>query len=431
MIDSFFKLRQHNTTVSTEITAGITTFLTMAYVVVVNPSILSNTGMDFGAVFVATIIAAVIGTSIMGFWANWPVALAPGMGLNAFFTYGIVLGMGISWQIALGAVFWSGLLFVILSFSNLRVWVINSIPKSLKLGVGAGIGFFLAFIGLKNAGIVVDNPATLVGLGDLTSPSALLACLGFVSMVILDHHKVLGSIILSILGVSVLGIVLGVSEFHGIVGAVPSIAPTFLQMDLMGVFTAGFIGIIFAFLFVDFFDTAGTLTSVANLSGRVDKDGKVENIGRAVLADSSATLLSSFLGTSNTTSYIESGAGVKAGGRTGLTAVVVAVLFAACLFLYPLAKSIPSFATAPALIFVATFFASNLTEIDWNDPTEYAPAMVAAIIMPLTFSVANGLALAFISYVAVKLFSGRGKELNPAIILVALLSVLYYALLNT
>ena len=423
---NLFKLKEHHTTVTTEITAGFTTFLTMAYIIVLNPAILSEAGMDFGAVFVATILAAAFGTVIMGLWANWPVALAPGMGLNAFFTYGVVLGMGHPWQLALGAVFWAGLLFFVISLTPLREWIVNSMPRSLRLGIGAGIGLFLALIGLKNAGFVVDNPATLVSLGDLTSLPVLLAALGFIAMVVLDAYKVRGGIVFSIIGVSVLGSLLGITEFHGVVGAVPSITPTLFQVDILGVIEVGLISVVFAFLFVDFFDTAGTLTSVANLAGKVDREGKVEGIGRALMADSSGTLAGSLLGTSNTTSYIESGAGVSAGGRTGLTAITVAILFLACLFLAPLAQSIPAFATGSALVFVATFFARNLREVDWDDVTEYAPAMVATIVMPLTFSITHGLALAFISYALIKLLSGRRRELPPAVALVAILGALYY-----
>ena len=426
LLEKLFKLKENQTTVRTEITAGVVTFLTMAYIIVVNPAILSDAGMDFGSVFVATILAAVLGTTIMGLWANWPVALAPGMGLNTFFTYSIVLGMGHSWQVALGAVFWAGFLFLIISLTPLRKWIINSIPKSLKLGIGAGIGFFLAMIGFKNAGFVVDHPATLITLGDISSLPVILASLGFISMAVLHAYKVQGAIIFTIIGVSVLSALLGITEFHGVVSAVPSIDPTLLQLDIMGVVEGGLIGIVFAFLFVDFFDTAGTLISVANISGKIDEKGEVENIDKALLADSSATMIGAVLGTSNTTSYIESGAGVAEGGRTGLTAITVAFLFLLCLFFAPLAKSIPPFATASALIFVSTFFAKNLKDIDWEDVTEYVPAMIATLVMPFTFSVTHGLTLAFISYVLIKLLSGRYKELPLAVILVALLSVLYY-----
>jgi len=320
-LDDYFGVSRRGSTVQTELIAGLATFLTMAYIIVVNPAILSDAGMDFGAVFVATILAAAVGTGIMGIWAGWPVALAPGMGLNAFFTYGVVLGMGNSWQVALGAVFLGGLVFFILSLSGLREWIINSIPKSMKYGIGAGIGLFLAIIGLKNIGVVVDNPATLVGLGDLSSLPVLLSGLGFAMMVVLDRMKVPGAVVIGILAVSIIGWITGASELAGVVGGVPSIAPTFLQMDVAGAFSAAMVGVVFAFVFVDFFDTAGTLTSVANIAGKVGADGKVEGIGRAVISDSIATVTGAVLGTSNTTSYIESAAGIKEGGRTGLTAV--------------------------------------------------------------------------------------------------------------
>ena len=429
ILERVFKLQQNNTTVKTEITAGFVTFLTMAYIIVVNPSILSQAGMDFDSVFVATILSAVIGTTIMGLWANWPIALAPGMGLNAFFTYGVVIGMGHSWQTALGAVFLGGFIFFLISISPLRKWIINSIPKSLKLGIGAGIGFFLAIIGLKNAGIVVANPETLVTLGDIGTPSALLAIFGFIGMVVLYSLRVQGAIIIGIIGVSIISALLGITEFHGVVSGIPSIEPTLLKLDILGVIDGGLIGIVFAFLFVDFFDTAGTLISVANLTGKVDSRGEIEDIDKALLADSSATIIGAILGTSNTTSYIESGAGVLEGGRTGLTAITVAILFLLSLFFAPLAKSIPPFATASALIFVATFFAKNIKDIDWEDVTEYAPAMVATLIMPLTFSITHGLTLAFISYALIKIFSGRIRELPLAVAFVALLSLIYYWLI--
>ena len=426
-VRNYFEIQAKGSSIRTELLAGFATFLTMAYIAVVNPSILSQAKMDFGAVFVATILAAAVGTLIMGLWAKWPVAMAPGMGLNAFFAFGVVLGMGQTWQVALGAVFIAGILFVILSLTGLREWIINSIPKSLKLGIGAGIGFFLAIIGLRNAGVVVDSQATLVTLGNLGSATVLLAGLGFVGMVVLDRLKVPGAIVLSILVVSIIAWVAGISEFKGVVGPVPSIAPTFLQLDIAGAFSAALIGVVFAFLFVDFFDTAGTLTSVANVAGKIGPDGKIEGIGKAVISDSVATAAGALFGTSNTTSFIESGAGIKEGGRTGLTAVTVAVLFLLCLAFAPLAQSIPGFATAPALVFVATFFAKNLGDIDWDDVTEYAPAVLAAVLMPLTFSIANGIAIGFVSYAVIKILSGRFSELNWAVILVALLGVANYA----
>jgi len=425
-LDQYFGVTAKGSTLRTEFLAGFATFLTMAYIIVVNPAILSNGGLDFGSVFVATIIAAMVGSSIMGLWANWPVALAPGMGLNAFFTFGVVLGMKQPWEVALGAVFVSGVLFLILSLTGLREWVINSIPKSLKLGIGAGIGLFLAIIGLKNAGVVVDNPATLVGLGEITSLPVILFLIGFAIMVVLDKLRVPGGIVIGIIGVSIVGWATGTTELAGVVGSVPSLEPTFLKLDIQGALTATMIGVVFAFLFVDFFDTAGTLTSVANIAGKIDDDGKIENIGRAVISDSVATIVGSLFGTSNTTSYIESAAGIKEGGRTGLTAVVVAVFFLLCLGFAPLAKSIPAYATGAALVFVATHFMRNMLDIDWDDVTEYAPAVLAAILMPLTFSIANGIAIGFITYAVVKIASGRVADANPAVLLVAILGVLHY-----
>lgn len=427
MLNKLFRFDQVETSVRTELLAGLATFLTMAYITVVNPAILSTegTGMEFGAVFTATIIAAVVGTLIMGLWANWPVALAPGMGLNAFFAFGVVFGMGYTYQQALAAVFIAGLVFLALSVTPARKWIINSIPRSMKLGVGAGIGLFLAIIGLQNAGVVVDNPATLVGLGDISSWPVLLTGLGFVIMAVLDKKKVPGAIIIGILAVSIIAWVFGISELGGVVGSIPNPSHAF-SLDFSLLFTAGFIGTAFAFLFVDFFDTAGTLTSVANLTGKVDPDGEVDGIEKAVLADSVATTVGALAGTSNTTSYIESGAGIKEGGRTGLTAVTVAVLFGLCLFLAPLAQSIPAFATAPALIFIATYFMRNIVDINWEDVTEYAPAILAAVVMPLTYSIAYGIAIGFVAYALIKLLSGRHEELNGGSITIAIISILYF-----
>ena len=427
-LNRYFEIEAKGSSVRTEILAGVATFLTMAYIIVVNPSILSKADMDFGAVFVATILAAVVGCSIMGWWAKWPVALAPGMGLNAFFAFGIVLGLKQPWEVALGAVFVSGVLFLILSLTGLREWVINSIPKSLKLGIGAGIGLFLAIIGLKSAGVVVDHPATLVGLGDVTGLPVILFAAGFAIMTVLDRLRVPGGIIIGILAVSIIGWVTGVADFQGVASLPPSLAPTLFKLDIAGALTATMIGVVFAFLFVDFFDTAGTLTSVANLADKIDADGKIDGVGRAVISDSVATIAGALFGTSNTTSYIESAAGIKEGGRTGLTAVVVSLLFLLCLVLAPLAQSIPAYATAAALVFVATFFMRNIVEIDWDDATEFAPAMLAAILMPLTFSIANGIAIGFITYAVVKVASGRITEASPAVFLVAALGVLHYVL---
>ncbi|MDA0597243.1 MAG: NCS2 family permease [Chloroflexi bacterium] len=426
-LEKLFGVSKAGSSIRIELLAGLATFLTMAYITIVNPLTLATegTGMEFGAVFTATIIAAVVGTLIMGLWANWPVALAPGMGLNAYFTYTVILNDGYSYQQALTAVFVAGVVFMILSVSPARKYIINSIPKSMKLGIGAGIGLFLAIIGLQNAGIIVDNPATLVGLGDVASWPVLLAGLGFIIMAVLSNRKIPGAIVIGILVIAIIAWIIGEAELHGVAGSVPSPSHAF-QLDFSVIATAGFIGVAFAFLFVDFLDTAGTLTSIANLTGRVREDGEVEDIDRTLLADSTATVVGALAGTSNTTSYIESGAGIKEGGRTGLTAVTVAVLFGACLFFAPLAQSVPAFATAPALIFIATYFLRNIKDIDWNDISEYAPAALAAIIMPLTYSIANGIAIGFVSYVLIKALSGKGRSLNYASIGMAVVSVLYF-----
>jgi len=384
--------------------------------------------MDFDSVFVATILASFVACMLMGILANWPVALAPGMGLNAFFTYAVVFGMGFTWQQALAAVLCSGILFLLISISPLRAYLINAIPRSLKFGIGAGIGLFLAIIGLKNAGIVVDNPATLVGLGDLKSAPVLLALLTFTLMIALDKLKIPGAIVISILATTIIGFIFGVAQFQGVASSIPSMSPTFMQLDFSSLGSSLFLIVIFTILFVDFFDTAGTLTSVANLSGKIDKNGNVENIQKAVFSDSIATIVGSIFGTSNTTSYIESGAGIKEGGKTGLVAVSVGIFFLLCLFLAPLAKSIPAYATGAALVFIATFFCKNLVNIDWDDISEYSPALLAAFIMPLTFSISNGIALAFIVYVVAKAISGKMSDLNPAVLIIAGASLLHFLL---
>ncbi|AGA87939.1 NCS2 family permease [Stutzerimonas stutzeri] len=423
MLEKLFQLKAHNTTLRTEVLAGITTFLTMAYILFVNPSILAETGMDHGAVFVATCLAAAIGSAIMGLVANYPIALAPGMGLNAFFTYTVVLTMGYTWQTALGAVFLSGVIFFGLSIFKIREWIIHSIPLALRAGIAAGIGLFLAIIALKNAGIVVDNPATLVGLGDLSAGGTLLACLGFFLIAALAYRQVTGAVMIGILVVTGLSILLGLSQLNGVVSMPPSLAPTFMQLDIMGALDIGLISVIFAFLFVDLFDTSGTLIGVAQKADLLDKDGKMPRLGRALLADSTATMAGAALGTSTTTSYIESAAGTAAGGRTGLTACVVALLFLLSLFFAPLAGAVPAYATAPALLFVAVLMMSSLANIDWDDLTVAAPVVVAALAMPLTFSIANGIAFGFIAWTAIKLLAGRWRELSPAMWILSALFV--------
>lgn len=423
MLERLFHLKAHQTTVRTEILAGITTFLTMAYVLFVNPSILAKTGMDQGAVFVATCLAAALGSLVMGLLANYPIALAPGMGLNAFFTYTVVLTMGYTWQVALGAVFLSGVLFFALSIFRIREWIIHSIPLPLRTAISAGIGLFLALIALKNTGIVVDHPATLVALGDLGQPGPLLAGLGFLLTVALVHHRVTGAVMIGILAVTAAALALGLTELDRVVAPPPSLMPTLLQLDIAGALDVGLVSVIFAFLFVDLFDTSGTLIGVAQKAGLVDADGRLPRLGRALLADSTATMAGAALGTSTTTSFIESAAGISAGGRTGLTACVVAALFLLSLFFSPLAAAVPDYATAPALFFVAVLMAGGLADIAWDDLSEAAPVLIAALAMPLTFSIANGIALGFISWTAIKLCCGRARELNSAMWVLSILFV--------
>jgi len=430
-IDRYFELHKHGTDVRTEILAGIATFLTMAYIIFVNPSILSAAGMDQGAVFVATCLAAALSSAIMGLYANYPIALAPGMGLNAYFAFGMVQGMGLPWQTALGAVFVSGLIAVLLSISPAREWIFNSIPTTLKMAISAGIGLFLGIIALKNAGIITANPNTLVTLGDLHSLPVVLAAGGFMVMVALEARNVTGAIIIAILLTTAVGVALGVSPAQGLMSMPPSLAPTFLQLDIGHAFEVGLVTIIFSLVFVDLFDTAGTLVGVSHRAGLLTPDGKLPRLRKALIADSSASMIGALLGTSNTTSYIESAAGVKVGGRTGLTAVTVAVLFLLALFFSPLAGTVPAYATAPALLFVACLMARGLTEIDWNDATEYAPAVVTAIAMPLTFSIATGIAFGFITYAGIKILSGRAREMSIAVTVLAALFTLKFALFGT
>ncbi|MBR9726448.1 NCS2 family permease [Shewanella intestini] len=426
MLEKLFKLKQNQTTLKQEVIAGITTFLTMAYIIFVNPMMLADAGMDHGAVFVATCLAAAVGCFIMGLIANYPIALAPGMGLNAFFTYTVVGEMGYSWETALGAVFMSGVCFLILSLVNIREWVVNSIPMSLRFGIGAGIGLFLALIGLKSAGIVVASPATLVTMGDITAFPALMGALGFFLIIAMVYRGMKSAVIASILIVTVLGLIFGDVQYTGIVSAPPSIAPTFMKMDLSGVLEISMISVVFAFLFVDLFDTSGTLIAVAQRGGFLDEKGRLPRAKRALTADSMATIAGAALGTSTTTSYVESAAGVSVGGRTGLTAVVVGVLFIVCLFFSPLAHMVPAYATAGTLFYVAILMMSGLVNIDWEDITEAAPVAVTCLLMPLTFSIANAIGFGFISYAVIKLLTGRFKDLNTGVIVIAALFVIKF-----
>ena len=413
----------------TEVLAGGTTFLAMVYIVVVNPSILSHAGMDFGAVFVATCLAAAFGSLMMGVLGRYPIALAPGMGQNAFFSYVIVLGMGYPWQTALGAVLISGIIFIVLSVLPIREWLFNAIPMNIKYGISAGIGFFIGFIALKNAGIVIDNPATLVSLGPLTQIEAALCLGGFILIAVLSTRGFVGAIIFGIGSVSILGWLLGVTEFQGLVSAPPSIAPVFMQFDLEAALTMSMVPVILALLLVDVFDTAGTMVAVSQRAGLLDEQGKLPNLRPALLADSGATAVGALLGTSSTTSFIESAAGVEAGGRSGLTAVVVGGLFLCCLFFAPLAQSIPAYATSAALLFVACLMVSSLKEIDWTQIPEYVPAVVGALAMPLTFSIADGIGLAFITYALIRIGSFEFKGPDAASFVIAGIFLLKYLLL--
>ena len=414
-LERLFKLRVHGTTVKTELIAGLTTFITMAYIIFVNPNIMADAGIDHGAAFVATCIAAALGCLLMGLYANWPVGLAPGMGLNAFFTYTVVGTMGYTWETALGAVFISGVLFMVLTLSRIREWLLNSIPVSLRHAMGAGVGLFLGVIGLKTAGIIVDSPATLIKLGSLHEPAPLLAAICFLLIAILSYHRVFGAILISIIAVTLAGWGLGLVHYNGILATPPSLAPTWLAMDVMGVFNVSMISVVFAFLFVHMFDTAGTLMGVAQRAGLVNPDGKIHNLSRALKADSASSVFGAMVGVPPVTSYVESAAGVAAGGRTGLTAVTVGVLFVAAMFFAPLAGMIPAYATAGALIYVAMLMMASMAHINWDDATDSIPAIVTAIMMPLTFSVADGIALGFITYVALKAGSGKYREISVSL----------------
>jgi AGZA family xanthine/uracil permease-like MFS transporter len=428
-LDSFFKLREHDTTVRVEVMAGITTFLTMAYIIFVNPSILGDAGMPKGAVFVATCLIAALGTAIMGLYANYPIALAPGMGLNAYFAYVVVLGMGFTWQTALGAVFISGCLFLLVTVTGLRELIIRGIPHSLRLAITVGIGLFLALIAMKSAGIVAPSKATYITLGDLHQPSVVLAVLGFFLIVALDRLKVPGAILIGILAVTIASFFFGGNTFGGVFSAPPSIAPTFLQLDIKGALSVGILNVVLVFFLVELFDATGTLMGVAKRAGLL-VPGKMDRMNKALLADSGAIFAGSLLGTSSTTAYIESAAGVQAGGRTGLTAVTVALLFLACLFIAPLAGSVPAYATAPALFFVACLMLRELTELDWNETTEVIPAAVTALAMPFTYSIANGLAFGFITYAVLKAATGKVKDVHWMVWLIAIVFLLKFILVK-
>ncbi|KAA8681545.1 MULTISPECIES: NCS2 family permease [Vibrio] len=424
ILEKLFKIKAHGSSVKNELVGGVTTFATMAYIIFVNPQIMAASGMDAGAVFVATCIGAAIGCLLMGLFANWPVGLAPGMGLNAFFSFTVVSEMGYSWEVALGAVFISGILFVGMSFYKVRQWIIESIPVSLRYSMTAGVGLFLGLIGLKTAGIVVENPATLVSLGDFTKPEALLAAIAFLIIAVLSERKVFGAVLIGILSVTLVGMMLGLVHYNGFFAAPPSLAPTFLKMDIMGALDVSMISVILAFLFVNMFDTAGTLMGVAERANLTNPEtGKIEGLSKALKADSISSVAGACVGCPPVTSYVESAAGVAAGARTGLSAIVVGALFLAAIFLSPLAGMIPAYATSGALIYVAFVMMSSMQHVDWKDFTNGAPAAITALMMPLTFSIANGIALGFITYTVLKLATGKTKDVSISMYFLAAIFV--------
>jgi AGZA family xanthine/uracil permease-like MFS transporter len=412
-LDRRFEISERKSSLRTEIIAGITTFMTMAYIIFVNPAILSETGMDFGAVMTATCLASAIGTLIMGLYANYPFALAPGMGLNAFFAFTVVIGMKISWQTALAAVFLDGILFILLTASRVREAIVNAVPYNLKLAVSAGIGLFIALIGLVGAGIVVDNPATLVSLGDLTKPAPILSLCGLLLMAVLHAYKVKGALLWGILAVTLAAIPLGVaSPPQGIISTPPSLSPILFKFDLKGLMNVAMIGVVITFLFVDLFDTLGTLIGVSARAGFLDKDGNLPRANKALTADAVATAVGACLGTSTVTTYVESASGVEEGGRTGLVSCVVALLFLGALFFSPIARIVPAAATSPALIMVGVFMMQALKGLNFDDITEMVPAAIAIFTMPFTYSIAEGIAWGIISYTLIKLLTGRGRQVS-------------------
>jgi AGZA family xanthine/uracil permease-like MFS transporter len=420
MLETFFKLKENGTDVRTELIAGLTTFLTMAYIIFVNPQILGTAGVPKESVFVATCLVSALGTAVMAFYANYPIAMAPGMGLNAYFAFAVVLGMGIAWPAALGAVFISGCLFILVTVLGLRSMIVNGIPRSLRTAITVGIGLFLALIALKSAGIVVGSEPTLVKVGDLHKPEPILAVIGFFLIVTLDKLRVKGSILIGIIVVTVLSFFVAGNTFHGIFSAPPSIDPTLFKLDIPGALKTGILNVVLVFFLVELFDATGTLMGVASRAGLL-VPGKMDRMNKALLADSAAIIAGAALGTSSTTAYIESAAGVQAGGRTGLTALTVAVLFLAALFIAPLAGVVPAYATAPALLFVACLMLRDLVDIDWHDTTESVPAAITALMMPFTYSIAEGIAFGFISYAVLKLLTGRAREVKPVIWVIAAL----------
>ena len=420
-MNKFFKLTESNTTVGIELSAGLTTFMAMAYIVFVNPQMMASAGMEQGASFVATCLAAALACFMMGLYANWPVGLAPGMGLNAFFTYTIVGELGYPWQTALGAVFIAGILFVVLTITRLREWMLVSIPWNLRIAMGAGIGLFVGMIGLKNGGIIIDHPATLLSLGNFQTTETLLAGLGFLAITGLATRQFPGAILIGIFLVTGVGLSIGAVQYQGIVSMPPSVTPVLGQLDIAAAFDVAMISAIASILFVNLFDTAGTLVGVATQAGLVNEKGDIKHLDRALHADSTSSVAGALVGCAPVTSYVESAAGVAAGGRTGLTACAVGVLFLAMIFFAPLASMIPPFATAGALIYVALLMMSGMQHLSWSDPTELLPALLTIIMVPLSFSIANGIAAGFLSYVVLKVIAGKSADVTAAAWVMALI----------
>ena len=415
-LNNFFQLDSNKTNIKTEIIAGITTFLTMAYIIFANPSIMADSGMDKDAIFVGTCIAAAIACFVMGFFANWPIGLAPGMGLNVFFTYTVVGKMGYSWEVALGAVFIAGILFFVMSVTNLRSWMISSIPMNLRIAMGAGVGLFIGIIGLEAGGIILFNveDAKYPSLGNFSKTDTLLAALGFLIIAALSIRKIPGAIIIGILIITLIAIFADLIQFKGLISTPPDIRPTLMKLDILGALDLGMLTVIMSFLFVNLFDTTGTLVGVATRANLLDENGEAKTLDKALKADSGASIFGTFFGCSPVTSYVESSAGVEAGGRTGLTAVVVGLLFILAMFLSPLASIIPAYATAGALIYVAILMLGGMEKLNWSHVTELLPALVILIMIPLTFSIADGIALGFLSYVVLKITNGEIKSITSA-----------------
>ncbi|AWD08472.1 NCS2 family permease [Salmonella enterica] len=424
MLERVFKLREHGTTARTEVIAGFTTFLTMVYIVFVNPQILGVAGMDTSAVFVTTCLIAAFGSILMGLFANLPVALAPAMGLNAFFAFVVVQAMGLPWQVGMGAIFWGAVGLLLLTIFRVRYWMIANIPVSLRVGITSGIGLFIGMMGLKNAGVIVANPETLVGIGNLTSHSVLLGVLGFFIIAILASRNIHAAVLVSIIVTTLLGWMMGDVHYNGIVSAPPSVTSVVGHVDLAGSFNLGLAGVIFSFMLVNLFDSSGTLIGVTDKAGLADEKGKFPRMKQALFVDSISSVTGAFVGTSSVTAYIESSSGVSVGGRTGLTAVVVGILFLLVIFLSPLAGMVPPYAAAGALIYVGVLMTSSLARVNWQDLTESVPAFITAVMMPFSFSITEGIALGFISYCVMKIGTGRLRDLSPCVVIVALLFVL-------